>query len=58
MRPRAIQCVSVLGDAAPFERFRQFARLISAVPKSELEKKKKTKTGLAGREVGLGERKV
>ena len=39
MRPRAIQSVPGLDPSAtPFERFEQLARLIVAVPKSEVEK--------------------
>lgn len=39
MRPRAIQGVPGLDPgASPFERFERFARLIIAVPKSEVEK--------------------
>jgi hypothetical protein len=38
MRPRAIQGIPGLDpQASPFERFKQFARMIAAVPKSETE---------------------
>lgn len=38
MRPRAIQSVPGLDSAAsPFDRFKQFARMIAAVPKTETE---------------------
>jgi hypothetical protein len=48
MRPRLIQGVPGLDpDATPFARFEQFARMIAAVPKSELEKKKIKKSGSA-----------
>jgi len=58
MRPRAIQGVPGLNPSAtPFERFEQFARLIAAVPKSELEKEIK-KSGSAKNGAGLKKRKV
>jgi len=58
MRPRAIQGVPGLNpDVSPFERFKQFARLIAAVPKSELEKEFR-KSGSAGSRTGLKKRKV
>jgi hypothetical protein len=39
MRPRAIQSVPGLDpNGSPFERFRQFAKMVAVVPKSELEK--------------------
>ena len=53
MRPRAIQSVPGLDPSAtPFERFAQFARLIVAVPKTELEKHIK-KSGSAKNGAGL-----
>ena len=58
MRPRAIQSVPGLDpDGSPFERFQQFARLIVAVPKTELEKQVK-KSGSARSGAGLKKRKV
>jgi hypothetical protein len=40
MRPRSMQDVPGLDpNASPYERFRQFARLIVAVPKTEVEHK-------------------
>jgi hypothetical protein len=40
MRPRAIQSVPGLDpNGSPFERFRQFAKMVAVVPKSELEKR-------------------
>jgi hypothetical protein len=42
VRPRLIQSVPGLDPTAtPFERFERFARLIAAVPKTELEKESK-----------------
>lgn len=47
MRPRAIQSVPGLDPAgSPFERFRQFARLLVKVPKAEMERENE-KTSLA-----------
>jgi hypothetical protein len=52
MRPRAIQGVPGLHpDASPFDRFQQFARMIAAVPKSEVEKKI-NKSGSAKKDAG------
>jgi hypothetical protein len=57
VRPRAIQGVPGLDpNARPFERFTQFARLIAAVPKTEVEKMTK-KSGLAKNGAGLKKRK-
>ena len=58
MRPRAIQGVPGLDpNATPFERFERFARLIVAVPKTELENKNKIKSGSAKHGAGLKKRK-
>jgi hypothetical protein len=47
MRLRAIQGVPGLDpNASPFQRFEKFARLIAAVPKSEVEKMTKNGAGL------------
>jgi hypothetical protein len=55
VRPRAIQGVPGLNpDASPFDRFQQFARMIAAVPKSEVEKKKIKKSGSAKKDAGRG----
>ena len=57
MRPRAIQSVPGLDPSAtPFERLECFARLIAAVPKTELEIK--IKPGSAKYGTGLKKRKV
>jgi hypothetical protein len=57
MRPRAIQSVPGLDPGAtPFERFKHFARLIAAVPKTELEKETQ-KSGSAKYGAGLKKRK-
>lgn len=57
MRPRAVQSVPGLDpNATPFERFEQFARLIVAVPKSEVEKQVE-KSGSAKNGAGLKKRK-
>jgi hypothetical protein len=58
MRPRAIQGVPGLDPcASPFERFKQFARMIAAVPHSETEKQA-NKSGSAKNGAGLKQRKV
>ena len=42
MRPRAIQTVPGLDpNASPFERLKEFARMIIRVPKEEAEKEKR-----------------
>jgi hypothetical protein len=52
MRPRAIQSVPGLNpDATPFERLREFARMIVSVPESEIGGKTKKKPGSAKRSV-------
>ena len=52
MRPRAIQSVPGLDpNGTPFERFRQFAKAIAAVPKTEAEKEQR-KARNAKRRVG------
>jgi hypothetical protein len=57
MRPRAIQGVPGLDPKdSPFERFQQFARMIAAVPKAEMEKQM-VKSGPAKHGAGL-KRKV
>jgi hypothetical protein len=57
MRPRAIQRVPGLDtQASPFERFEQFARMIAAVPKSEMEKEMK-RSGSVKNGAGLQKRK-
>jgi len=46
VRPRAIQTVPGLPpDGSPFERFREFARMIVSVPKSEADREM-SKSGL------------
>ena len=46
MRPRAIQTVPGLNpDSSPFERFREFARMIVSVPKAEADREME-KSGL------------
>jgi len=58
MRPRAIQDVPGLNpQASPFERFKQFARMIAAVPKSETENVMK-RSGSAKNGAGRTKRKV
>ena len=53
MRPRAIQSVPGLDPrATPFERFERFARIIAAVPKSEVENETK-QSGSAKHGAGL-----
>jgi hypothetical protein len=57
MRPRSIQSVPGLDpNGTPFERLRQFAKMIVAVPKTESENEIK-KSGSAKHGVGL-KRKV
>lgn len=58
MRPRAIQSVPGLDPSGtPFERFRQFAKMIVAVPKIESENEIK-KSGSARNGAGLKRKKV
>jgi hypothetical protein len=58
MRPRAIQSVPGLDpNGTPFERLRQFAKMVVSVPKKELEKEI-TKSGSAKHGAGLKKRKV
>jgi hypothetical protein len=45
MRPRAIQTVPGLDpNASPFERLKEFARMIIRVPKTEVEEERKQET--------------
>jgi hypothetical protein len=57
VRPRSIQSVPGLDPTGtPFERFRQFAKMIVAVPKTESENEIK-KSGSAKHGAGLIKRK-
>jgi hypothetical protein len=58
MRPRSIQSVRGLDpNGTPFERFRRFAEMIIAVPKTESENEIE-KSGSAKNGAGLTKRKV
>jgi hypothetical protein len=58
MRPRSFQSVPGLDpEATPFERLQEFARMIVAVPKSEVEKLKNGSGPARTRKKGKGQEK-